>query len=77
MIFKPFWAAEVTAIARYEGVPVGYMVDWDDQSIDEVLFVAGAHTPDTYPWRSKPLPLGEVDPVVISEVLRDLVEITG
>lgn len=52
--FKPFWAAEVTAIARYEGVPVGYMVDWDDQSIDEVFFVAGAYTPDTYPWKSTP-----------------------
>ena len=30
---KPFPSIGVTAVVEYDGVPVGYMVDWDDQSI--------------------------------------------
>jgi len=64
--------ANVSAIVQYEGVPVGYMVDWEDQKIDRCFFIPGIYRPEIYPKHPDPLPLGQIDRVVISEVLADL-----
>jgi predicted DNA-binding WGR domain protein len=67
---RQFPFAGVTAVVQYQGVAIGYYSgDWDDQSIEKCFFVPGSYSPDYYPKHEKLLPLGEVDPVVISEVL--------
>jgi PAS domain S-box-containing protein len=70
-----YWVmANVTPLVD-NGVPVGYMVDWDDQSIERAYVVAGLVTPDTLDfgsrWRKgdKRLKWRDVDPIVRSEVL--------
>ena len=71
---KPFYGANVTAVVSYEdGVPIGYMEGWDDQRVTGCYFVRGLSGSGwDYPDSRKGLPLGTVDPVVISEVLSDL-----
>ena len=69
---KSFCGANVTAVVQYPGVPVGNIGGWDDQNIERCFFVAGIYTPQDYPDHKRVLKLGAVDPVVISEVLRDL-----
>jgi hypothetical protein len=70
---KPFYGAGVSAIVQYEdGVPVGYMEGWDDQRLAGCFFISGIYRPELYPTHPAPLPLGEIDAVVISEVLSDL-----
>ncbi len=69
---KPFVGANVTAVIQYPGIPVGYMVDWHDQKLGKCFFVPGIYTPTSYPEHKNALPLGAVDPVVISEVLGTL-----
>lgn len=70
---KPFYGADVTCIVEYEmGVPVGYMEGWEDQEKVRAFFIPGVYKPDSYPGHSKRLELEDVDPVVISEVLKDL-----
>lgn len=70
---KPFYGANVTALVVYEeGVPVGYMEGWDDQRIIEAFVIPGVYKPDWYTDHKNKLTLGEVDPVVISEMLADL-----
>jgi predicted DNA-binding WGR domain protein len=74
---KPFLGANVTAVIQYPGIPVGYMVDWEDQKLESCFFVPGTYTPEMYPDHKKALPLGAVDPVVISEVLGTLGVLTS
>jgi len=72
---KPFEAAGVTAVLTYgDGVPVGYMEGWEDQTLDACVFVRGITGPSGYRGYQQldTVSLGEVDPVVISEVLGDL-----
>lgn len=70
---KPFYAAGTTAIVQYEGVPMGYMVDWDDQSVEACFFIEGIYDgTDWYPRHKNRLRLGDVDSLVLSEVLNDL-----
>ncbi len=71
---KPFYGANVTAMVMYEeGVPVGYMEGWDDQRMTECYVIPGIYKPDWYfDHKDTRIPLGEVDPVVISEVISDL-----
>lgn len=70
---KPFYGANVTAIVGYEcGIPVGYMEGWEDQKVTECFFIPGIHTPQMYPRYKDTLSLGNVDPVVLSEVIADL-----
>lgn len=70
---KPFYGANVTAILNYQdGIPIGYMEGWDDQELEGCFFVPGIYDPRTYADHSKKLLLGEIDPVVMSEVLADL-----
>jgi predicted DNA-binding WGR domain protein len=74
--FKPFPAANVTAVVEYEGVPIGYMDGWDDQSIERCYFLLGIST-NIYANRDKAIVLGNIDPLVISEVFRDLTSIAA
>jgi predicted DNA-binding WGR domain protein len=79
---KPFYGANVTAIVGgYEGIPTGMIVDWDDQAIAQCFFTPGIRTANsfgepihwhTYRHPLEIMPLSEVDPVLISEVLSDL-----
>ncbi len=69
---KPFEGANVTAVIQYDGIPIGGMVDWDDQEVRKCFFVPGLYTPEMYPKHENAIPLGQVDPVVISEVLGTL-----
>ncbi len=74
---KPFPASGVTAVLGYEiGVPVGYVEGWEDQRLTAAYFVA---TSEGRAWAggSKAVPLGEVNPVVVSEVLADLTELAS
>jgi predicted DNA-binding WGR domain protein len=78
---KAFPALGVTAVVEYEGVPMGYMVDWEDQSIERCYVVDGVRSAHDFGWGAgdrrgtKPLPWGSVDPIVCSEVLADVASI--
>jgi predicted DNA-binding WGR domain protein len=70
---KAFYGANVTAFLTYEeGIIIGYMDGSEDQKLTGCFFVKGIYTPRIYPKHENILPLGEVDAVVVSEVLRDL-----
>jgi hypothetical protein len=70
---KPFYGAAVTAVLQYtNGVPVGYLEGWEDQEITGCFFLPGIRKPDYWSEDREAIPLGLVDPVVISEVLSDL-----
>lgn len=72
---KFFPGAGVCAMAIYQGVSVGYMMESDPQSVESCYFFkADNDKVDMYFDSSKmhKIPLGEVDPIVISEVLHDL-----
>ncbi len=45
---KPFVGANVTAVIQYPGIPVGYMLDWDDQKLVKCFFVPGIYVPESY-----------------------------
>jgi len=72
---KPFESAGVTAVLTYrDGVPVGDMEGWDDQTLDACVFVRGITGPSGFRRYQQldMVPPREVDSVVISEVLGDL-----
>ena len=70
---KPFYGAGITAVVNYEeGVPVGYMEGWEDQRLTNCFFVPGIYTPKMYPEHKNAMKLGDVDPVAVSEVIKDL-----
>ena len=80
---KPFPALGMTAVVQYDGVPMGYMVDWDDQAIErglrrrtgaQVAPTTSAGAIATGAGRQR-LRWGEVDPIVRSEVLADVAAI--
>ena len=79
--YRYFPAANITAITGdYEHQLVDRSVDIGDDAIDGCCFAVGQYEPYDYPlsqWgrreaRCKILPLAQVDPIVMSEVLRDL-----
>ena len=71
---KQFPAAGVTAIIDYEGtVGMGYISPDETLTLTSCQFVPGLRAPSGYGWDKKQvLKLGDVPPVVISEVLADL-----
>jgi predicted DNA-binding WGR domain protein len=69
---RPFEGAGITAVLQYPGIPVGYMEGWEDQELERCFFLPGLYTPRMYPEHKNALPLGAVDPVVLSEVLGTL-----
>lgn len=71
---KQYSAAGVTAVVGYQGnVDMGYINPDEMLTIESVHFVAGMRPPSGYGWDSKQkLELGQVPPVVLSEVLADV-----
>ncbi|ABC30072.1 uncharacterized conserved protein [Hahella chejuensis KCTC 2396] len=72
---KQFAAANVTAVVNYEGVVgMGYIEADETLETTEIVFVKGMRQPSGYGWdqKDKILPLKQVDPLVISEVIKDL-----
>ncbi len=68
---KQFPAANVTAVVGYQGtVAMGYIDPNELLTLGTVYFCPGMRAPSGYGWGSeKTVPLGEIPPVVISEVL--------
>jgi predicted DNA-binding WGR domain protein len=71
---KQFPAANVTAVVEYEGtVGMGYISPDEELKVTRCYFTDGMRAPSGYGWgMEKRLKLGKVPPVVISEVLADL-----
>jgi hypothetical protein len=69
---KPFHGGNVTAVLQYEGVMVGEIVTSEDQKIEHCFFVPGIYTPIAYHDHKERVPLGQIEPIAISEVLADL-----
>lgn len=70
---KSFPAADLTAVVRYDGfVAMGCIDPTEWLTFEEASFVRGMRTPSGRDKPVNPLPLEEVDPIVISEVLADL-----
>jgi hypothetical protein len=68
---RRFPGPNVAAILNFDsGIPMGYLQGWEDQEVRDVIFLEGDGK-GYHRWKKdlKLLPLGEVDPVVISEVL--------
>jgi hypothetical protein len=73
---KAFETAKVTGVIRYgginDGIPIGCMEDGEDQEVKRCFFVPGIYTPQWDAEQKDLVPLGEVDPVVMSETLATL-----
>jgi hypothetical protein len=74
---KHFPGARVTAVVTYPGVPMGMVADWEDQRIEGCFVVPDRYVPYAYADHQDRLPLGAVDPIVVSEVLADLHVVAG
>jgi predicted DNA-binding WGR domain protein len=57
------------------GIAVGYVDEWPEQSLNAVWL--NVRPDDYWPDRATPLRFGELDPVMASEVLADLTELTS
>jgi len=74
---KPFHSENVTAFIEYPGIPIGYYDGWEDQKIERCYFLRGIHTELGYHSpKAEKIKLSEIDAVVTSEVLRDLIVLT-
>jgi Domain of unknown function (DUF4132) len=74
---KPFATENITAFIEYPGIPIGYYEGWEDQKIERCYFLRGIHNDVGYhDHKAEKIKLSEIDPVVISEVLRDLFVLT-
>jgi predicted DNA-binding WGR domain protein len=71
---KQFPAANVTAVLGYDGtVSMGYIDPNEMLTLKTVCFCPGMRPPSGYGWKlEKLLPLGEIPPVVMSEILAHL-----
>ena len=66
---KDFPSAGVFAILEYaKGVPMGYIEGWDEQTLERGYFIP-VSAAGGWNRREWALPLGQIDPVVMSEVL--------
>jgi hypothetical protein len=68
---KPFAFANVTAVLEYPNPDLILGYSGSSLSIERCFFLAGIY-PQIQLSDANALPLGEIDPVVISEVLRNL-----
>ncbi|QEG41467.1 WGR and DUF4132 domain-containing protein [Roseimaritima ulvae] len=71
---KQFPAADVTAVIHYDGVVgMGYIDPDETLTTKSIHFCKGMRAPSGYGWGSKKtMKLGDVPPIVISEVMADL-----
>jgi hypothetical protein len=76
---KQFPAAQVTAVVHYEGtVGMGYIDPNEMLTLKEVTFCQGMRAPSGYGWNTeKKMKLGDVPPIVVSEVLADMQVLKG
>lgn len=75
---RPFPFANVTAVITYEeGLFVGGYDIYDHQTVTGCFFVPGLYEPRMYPRHKARVPLGEVSPMVVSEVLSLLHVLAG
>ncbi|MEZ4376562.1 MAG: DUF4132 domain-containing protein [Polyangiaceae bacterium] len=74
---KQFPSAKVTAVVHYDGIVGMGWIDPDELlTISSLYFCAGMRQPSGYGWNSeKKLKLSKVHPIVISEVIADLMVI--
>ncbi len=72
---KLFEGANVIVFIEYDGIPIYSVIDGDVQSIQRCFFVSG--NAQHYPNSRKALSLSQVNPIVISEVLGDLITIAA
>lgn len=72
--FKHFDAQQITATVEYQGIGMYGMQEADDQSIQEIYFARGM-TKAAYSGDA--MPLRDVPPVVVSEVLYDIASLTS
>lgn len=76
--FKPFAQFDLSAVIQYEdGVAVGWITDAPPQRIRYVAFVPGLLKAQGWPEHRSRLELGQVDPLVLSEVLNDIAGIAA
>lgn len=78
--YKHFPTADVTASVSYrDGMPMGYVEGWEDQTLETCCLEVGLNTPREWAsYRKRKLAkLAAIDPVVISEVLGDLHTLAG
>lgn len=76
--FKPFYGSNITAVIQYsDGVAPGWIVDAGDQQIRYVTCVPGIRKAEYWPTHNDRLVLGEIDPVVLSEVLNDMLYVAS
>lgn len=74
-LVKYFPGADVTVVLKFEGLTMGWVEGWKDQAIEHCFFVRGQEKATCFrDFRmvNGVLGLGDVDPVVLSEVLMDL-----
>jgi hypothetical protein len=69
---KYFPRADLTALVTYQGITTGMPAESDDQYIEYCAFLSGKVSAEYDREFQKGLPLGKVDPIVLSEVLSDL-----
>jgi hypothetical protein len=70
---KQFPAAQVTAVVHYDGnVGMNYIDPGEALTLGPCWFEPGLRAPSGFEPAGGGLPLGKIDPVVLSEVLSDL-----
>ena len=76
---KQFPGGDVTAVVGYEGsVGMGFIDPNELLTIQNVQFVSGMRPPSGYGWdKEKVLKLGDVPPVVMSEVIADVTSLAA
>lgn len=71
--YKFFPGANITAVASYDWIGIGMIVESDDQDIKTCHFEPSARSPEHWYYSKREMvPLEFVDSIVISEVLADL-----
>jgi hypothetical protein len=69
---KPFPGANVTAVIAYPGIHAGFMDAEEEQAVDRCFFLEGIHGPRGHTDGDPGVPLANVHPIAVSEVLKDL-----
>ncbi|MCA9071627.1 MAG: DUF4132 domain-containing protein, partial [Planctomycetaceae bacterium] len=74
--YKHFYSADLTASIHYEyGIGINFYSEEEDQTLENCLFLKGIYKPTGWPRHVPQVKLGSVDPVIVSEVLSDLMEL--
>lgn len=74
--YKHFYDADLTASVAYRhGIGIAYFDGEEDQDLEAILFLKGIYKPTGWPRHKPQVKLGSVDPVIVSEVIADLMEL--